>query len=270
MRTMYYETDSFLHRLDPLTKVIATAPLYLFLSLVTDPWTPAAFILLCLALILILGKIPLLGFLRTAVPLLLLVTGYLIIYPIAVRDELVVNSPVLFHLGPLVIYQAGVIFGLSVALRILAMIMLSLIFVLTTDAHDFVRALIQQWHLNYRLGYGVMAAYRFVPMLDTELSIIRAAHKIRGVSDRGGIRAQYERLRRYAIPLLASAIRRAERVALAMDARAFGAFPTRTYYKRFRFTSRDWLFIAVFWLISLGMIVALRAAGLMGHLTLAQ
>ena len=42
-----------------------------------------------------------------------------------------------------------------------------------------------------------------------------------------------------AIPLLASAIRHAERVALAMDARAFGAHPTRTERTLSRWRARD-------------------------------
>jgi energy-coupling factor transport system permease protein len=176
----------------------------------------------------------------------------------------------LFHLGPLTVYQAGVINGLIVILRTCALLSLSLLFTLTTDTSDFIRAMVQQWKLPYKLGYGALAAFRFLPMLQAEMQLIQAAHKVRGIADQGGIRVHYDRLRRYAIPLLATAIRRAERTALAMDGRAFGVFPTRSYYKQFRFTISDYLFIASFWLLNILIIVTLWRIGLLGPLSLLQ
>ena len=52
------------------------------------------------------------------------------------------------------------------------------------------------------------------------------------------------------MPLLAGAIRHAERVALAMDSRAFGAYPDRTERRLVPFRARDVVFIAAFWLAS--------------------
>ncbi|NCC31446.1 MAG: hypothetical protein EOM24_05385 [Chloroflexia bacterium] len=90
------------------------------------------------------------------------------------------------------------------------------------------RALVQQGRLPYKIGYGAMAAFRFVPMLQSELRVIQATHRVRGVAGGGGVRGAYTQARRYAVPLLATAIRQAERTALAMDGRAFGAYETRT------------------------------------------
>jgi energy-coupling factor transport system permease protein len=69
---------------------------------------------------------------------------------------------------------------------------------------------------------------------------------------------QYQRLLRTALPLLASAIRGAERKALAMDARAFGAFATRTYYRRLRFSFHDGLFVLAYWLVCIGTLALLN------------
>lgn len=115
-----------------------------------------------------------------------------------------------------------------------------------------------------------MAAYRFVPMLNFELTVIRAAHKIRGISDRGGLKAKFEQTKRYALPLLSTAIRKAERTALAMDSRAFGAFENRTYYRMQKFTLRDLLFILTFWIIGIVIIVTLKQLGLFGPLLVFQ
>lgn len=270
MKRLYHDSNSLLHRLNPLTKIVATAPVILFLALTTDPWTPAAYITLFGSTTVLLGNVPLYRYLKTIAPLLLLVTGFLITYPLAVDPARVAGTAVAIQLGPLEVRWGGLIFGLATALRILSLILGTLLFVLTTHSTDFIRALVQQWHLPYRIGYSAMAAYRFIPMLNSELAVIQSAHKVRGISDRGGLSAQYDRAKRYAVPLLATAIRKAERTALAMDSRAFGAFENRTYYRRFDFPWSDWLFVVLFWLVSLTIFGALRQAELLGPLVLIQ
>jgi ATP-binding cassette, subfamily B, bacterial len=71
-----------------------------FIALTTEPWTPLAFIGLIVVTILGLGRVPPGRFLRVALPLMLLMAGFLLIYPLVVREELVRNSPLLFEFGP--------------------------------------------------------------------------------------------------------------------------------------------------------------------------
>jgi energy-coupling factor transport system permease protein len=126
---------------------------------------------------------------------------------------------------------SAVQYGATVALRLAAILAMSSLFVVTTEPTQFVRALIHQAHLSPRLAYSVFAAYRFVPLVEVEFSTIRAAHQLRGGVGRRGPLAHIQELFGYAIPLLALAVRRGERVALAMECRAFGARPRRTYYR---------------------------------------
>lgn len=149
--------------------------------------------------------------------------------------------------------------GLSAALRILAVFALTLMFVLTTDPQDFARALVQQCGLPYRLGYVAVAAYRLVPRFAADVRTIRAAHMVRGA--KGGFGGAYGRLRRYSVPLLAGAVRHAERVALAMDSRAFGAHDRRTYLRRLRFARPDLAFVTLFWSASLALALLLHLPG---------
>jgi energy-coupling factor transport system permease protein len=115
-----------------------------------------------------------------------------------------------------------------------------------------------------------MAAFRFVPMLQNELRMIQAAHKIRGISEKGGPAAQFDRLKRYLIPLMATAIRRAERTALAMDGRAFGSQATRTYYQQMAFHARDLWFSLAWWSLCVLVVMGLCFAQLLGPLSLFQ
>jgi energy-coupling factor transport system permease protein len=268
--TYYIETTSLLHRLNPLTKLLMTLPPLLFLALTTDPWCPASFIVLVSLLILLIGRVPLRRFLRLALPPFLLLLSFLLSYPFLVRRELVEHSLLLWHSGPLMLYQAAIWLSVSATLRVYAFLMLSLPFTLTTEASDFIRALVQQWRLPYKLGYGVMAAFRFVPMLQSELHMIQAAHKIRGISEKGGPKAQFARLKRYLVPLMATAIRRAERTALAMDGRAFGAMATRTYYTRMHFSARDLWFSVSWYLLCLLVVILLWQTHLLGPLVFFQ
>ncbi|HEX9533383.1 MAG TPA: energy-coupling factor transporter transmembrane component T, partial [bacterium] len=70
-----------------------------------------------------------------------------------------------------------------------------------------------------------------LPMLGTEYLLIRGAQRIRGAPERRGIAGWAQQLVRYTIPLLAAALRRAERVAIAMETRALGSGMQRTYYR---------------------------------------
>jgi energy-coupling factor transport system permease protein len=82
--------------------------------------------------------------------------------------------------------------------------------------------LVQQAHVPERFAYGALAAYQAVPRFAEDLSTLRQARRIRGL--RGSWHP------RLLLGLLVLAIRHGDRLALAMDARAFGSGP-RTRYR---------------------------------------
>ncbi|SJN46308.1 Transmembrane component YkoC of energizing module of thiamin-regulated ECF transporter for HydroxyMethylPyrimidine [Microbacterium esteraromaticum] len=236
----------FLHHLNPLSKIGAVAPAMLVLIMVRDLATPAAFLALGYLIVLFGARLRL----RTAALMFLgMPIGIIAIglgFSLWVDTGIVDNTASLFRIGDWTLYSGALQIGFATALRLAAILALALIGGLTTTGPDLVRASIQQLHVPYRIGYSALAAYRFVPRFGYELSVIRAAHRIRG--HHGG-RGPFARLARgwgYIVPLLAGAIRHAERVALAMDSRAFGAYPTRTERYLVPFRARDWVFIAAF------------------------
>jgi energy-coupling factor transport system permease protein len=82
-------------------------------------------------------------------------------------------------------------------------------------------------------------------LLEVELQTIRAARQMRGGIGRGGLLDGVRDAFGYAIPLMASAVRRGERVALAMESRAFGALPARTYFRATSVGRADLAFVLV-------------------------
>lgn len=265
--TLYRPAESYLHQRNPLAKVLATVPAVTLVTITADPWPPVVFLLAATALLLVGGRVWLRRYLLVVGFVALTAFTHVPLYGLVARPEL--DPTIVAQLGPLRLTAGGVAVGLATALRICALASLALLYAFTTDVMDLVRASVQQWHVSYRFGYGLLAAYRFLPMLETELWTVQAAYRVRGVTHGWGPLGRLRALRRYAIPLFASAIRRAERVALAMDARAFGAFPTRTYRRRFQLGVGDYVLIVSCWLFTVCAAVVLWRVGLLTQLTIA-
>lgn len=258
---LFVETDSFLHRVNPLTKLLFTLVVMVLLTVIVDPITPLVVASLGLIAVAVLGNVPPLQVIRTLRPFLIVSFG------LFWTTALFYAGPTLplAHWGPLVLSKDGLAYGAVIMFRILAIFVASLLFTLTTDPTAFLEALVQQARVSPRFGYGIIAAYRFVPLFDNELASIQAAHRVRGVVSGGGLVAQYRRLVSHMVPLLAGGIRHAERVALAMDARGFGAASKRTYYRQSRFGWRDPVFAVGAGLILILLLAGLYAVGWLGQ-----
>lgn len=242
----------FLHALNPLAKLAAPLPAMLALIVTRGLAIPTVLILLSLALLLVGAR------LRARAVVLLLVGVPVLVAVLAVTFGVWVDpsrieagrpgaSVVLVEVGAWQFTLAAYLVGLATALRIAALLVLSLIAGLTTTGPELVRALVQNLRVPYRIGYTALAALRFVPRFGHELEVIRAAQRVRGLDHGRGPVAAVRRTLAVAIPLLAGAIRHAERVALAMDARAFGAHPTRTERTLSRWRARDTVFVGLAW-----------------------
>ena len=257
---VWHEADSYLHRLNPLTKLALTIPVAAVAVMHDEPLTPLVVAALTAIATWRLGSVPLSSIVT---PLgLSLLAGFGMFWTGLVFYAGPGASAAPVVPGPVRITEAGLVYALTMMSRLLAIVSASLLFVLTTNPVDFVIALIHQGRLPVRIGYAVFAAYRFVPLVQEELDNIRAAHQVRGAASGRGILARVRQTFGYAIPLLAISVRRAERVALAMESRGFGARPDRTYYRTTTLTRSDVLF-AVGAVAALAAIVGLpRALGL--------
>ncbi|VXB72828.1 energy-coupling factor transporter transmembrane protein EcfT [Plantibacter sp. T3] len=240
----------FLYRLNPLAKLGAPLPVMILLAFTRDPVTPALFIALAVVVILVGARLTRTVALLLFVALPLLVSIMSFSFGLWTDPSRVDQSVLLFQVGDYRFFLGALLVGLATALRLAALLLLACIGGLTSTGPEFVRAMIQQLHVPYRIGYTALAAYRFVPRFGHELEVIRSAHRVRGMAEGRGPIAAVRRAAGTVVPLLAGAIRHAERVALAMDSRAFGAHPQRTERTRIPFRTRDWCFMVAFWLVS--------------------
>ncbi|MEO5986909.1 MAG: energy-coupling factor transporter transmembrane component T, partial [Candidatus Limnocylindria bacterium] len=94
-----------------------------------------------------------------------------------------------------------------------------------------------------RFAIGALAALRQLPLLAREWEIIGMARRARGVDGGRSPVAAIRLLASRVFGLLVSAIRRGSRLALAMEARGFGAAPCRTVARPRRMRPSDWVWI---------------------------
>lgn len=234
--TLQYE-ETWLHRLNPAFKLVFFLSLFLILLFVHNPnvisnLTFVPFILVLFAT----GH-------RRKVIALLLIPFLLLFFSSA-------SSMMFFGQGSTTWWRWGIIHiteesffrGLHIGFRALNFALLGLLFALTTRPVFLFYSLIQQLKVPPRFAYSFMAAVRILPVMVEEFQQLRAALLIRGVKKKKGLQRVTQSIMLYAVPLLSQSIRRAHRIAVAMEAKQFDN-KERTYYYNQTFSKVDIYFV---------------------------
>ncbi|HEY6202873.1 MAG TPA: energy-coupling factor transporter transmembrane component T [Candidatus Limnocylindria bacterium] len=157
-------------------------------------------------------------------------------------------APLLIGAASLGIFNAVLsqspVSGAAIALRIIGVSLAGMLAVATIDPTDLADALVEHAHAPSRFVVGALAAFRLFPLFSREWDVLGLARRARGIE---ADRTYVDRLRAFpgrALGLLVAAIRRATRLALAMDARGFGAQPCRTLARPRALTLPDAVLVA--------------------------
>ena len=233
-----------LGRVSPVVK-LAIAVLWLVgLALTIRVAPPLILAVVAVAAGLWLGRIPLRTMARGLAPLWIAAVGVGLSNTIFAAANGDPTAAELLRIGPVRIAVDAAAGGVALVGRVLAIAAVGAVFTLTTDATRLADSLVQQARVSPRFAYGALAAYQAIPRFGEDLTTLRQARRVRGL--RGGWHPGL------LIGVLVLAIRHADRMALAMDARAFGSGP-RTHYRVVRWS---WLDLVV----GAGAIVALVVA----------
>lgn len=228
-----------LARANPVAKLAAAAVLMLALFASLD-WLTAAIVLLGLVpAVAISGLRP--GALLARSWLLLLAAISIGVFNVLFAAEQV--GPIVVEIGPIAIGAQTLVDGVGLALRLVAIVLAGLLATATTQPTDLADSLVQQLHVSPRFAIGALAALRLLPLLGQEWQALAMARRARGVE---AGRSPIAALRLFAgqlLALLVGAIRRGTRMALAMEARGFGALPCRTSARIHRMRRLDWAWI---------------------------
>lgn len=243
----YYPGDSFLHRLDARAKLLLL--LGLMVELFVFSSAPAYGLFTALTLFLMLRSgVPLRMLLRSLRPLWWIILFTFAIHLFSTPGEEIGR---LWLLAPT---WEGLARGVFISLRLALLILLSSLLTFTTSPlklTDAMEALLSPFRRvgvpAHELAMMMTIALRFVPTLIEETDRIMKAQKARGADfETGGLLRRVQALVPILVPLFLSAFRRADELALAMEARCYRGGVGRTQMKVLRATSLDYLAAALF------------------------
>ena len=128
--------------------------------------------------------------------------------------------------------------AISVFLRSFSLISLSSGYILSVSPYDIIRALMQNWHLNYRFGFSLFAGWNTIPLLKRDIEIAQKAQEIRGA----GQKKRRFSLTKLPITILSGAILHGERLSLSMAGRGLEEARERTFIHAIPWTRKDSLY----------------------------
>lgn len=252
----YYTTTSPIHALDARVKLICTL-IYMLSCLFVDSIPTLVLAATAMGCTIVVSKVPprqLLGQLKPLV-LFLIITSLINLF-------LVQTGPLVLQLGPLLIHGDGVSAALLYTLRFFLLLLAGSLLTLTTTPvaiSDAAEKLLSPFE---RLGVPVSQvslvltiALRFVPTLSQEAEHIVAAQTARGAElENKGALAYARACVPLVVPLFASALRHADNLSRAMDARCYTG-GKRTHYHVLRLNAqRDYPALAALLLYVIALI----------------
>jgi energy-coupling factor transporter transmembrane protein EcfT len=264
--------DSPLARRNPTVKLAVLFLASMALLFVLDPVTPAVIYLAGFIGAAIGGRLPLRTLLAVQLPFFAFAAGVLTI------NVLSRPGTVLWEEGPVRLTVEGLVVGAALAGRTLAIGILSVGFLLTTDSLALMTSLHQNARLGARPSYALMAGHRLLQQLPGEWAAIRAAQSVRapvrractvhqgtvrqGTVRQGTVRHGPGAFGRAGFALLVQSIRRGERMAQSLESRGLGLTP-RTVWRPVHVTSVDLAFGAA---VLAGLATVIGVAGALGLL----
>lgn len=232
MLGQYFPGNSFVHRLDPRSKIVLT------LTFITSIFLAADYIAyltvgLFICLIVVVSGIPAKIVLRSIKPL------WVILLLTAGIHLLMTPGKAIVAWGPLSITEEGVRQGVQMSARLIYLILISSLLTFTTspialtDAIERLLSPLKRIKLPvHELAMMMTIALRFVPTLLEETDRIMKAQMARGADfSSGNILKRAQNLVPILVPLFISAFRRADELATAMEARCYRGGENRTRMK---------------------------------------
>ena len=250
----YVPTGSALHRLDPRVKFLAMA----FITTTFMAQKRIEMIiagLICVLILFVVAKINLRYALRSLIPILPLFVFVLIMqllfYPH--KQALESGEVIIWRWKGMIISLASLLSIGTMALRMVAIVLLFTLFTSLADVSDLTHGVDGLLRPFQRMGLPahevalmLLVAFRFVPILGQELERLLKAQAARGGEfSRGWGLKRIRQTFPLFVPLFVAALRRAEELAVAMEARGYAGGQGRTRLINLHMRHLDWLSLII-------------------------
>ncbi|MCI5828531.1 MAG: energy-coupling factor transporter transmembrane protein EcfT [Lachnospiraceae bacterium] len=254
----YYPTGSVIHRMDPRVKLFGTL-VFLISVFAYKGIIGFAIVTLFLAAVIGISKVPFRYMIKglKAIMILMLIT--------ALFNLFLTPGEVLLQIWKLKITKEGVLSAIRMAIRLTYLILGTSLMTLTTTPNQLTDGLekalrpLAKIHVPvHEIAMMMSIALRFIPILIEETDKIMKAQMARGASfDEGNIIKKAKSLIPLLVPLFVSAFRRANDLAMAMEARCYCGGDGRTKMKPLRYQSLDYMAYMIL-ILYLALLLVLR------------
>lgn len=237
----YYPAESRIHRLDPRVKIVCTL-LFLVSLFIQNSLLGYVIATLYLGVVIHLSKVPLKYIVKGLKPVVIL-----LLFTVVMNIFLTQGGEVLVQFWVFTISENGLRSSVFMAVRLMCLVAGSSIMTFTTSPNGLTDGMEKLLHPLNRVGVPVhevammmSIALRFIPILLEETDKIMKAQMARGADfESGNIIQRAKAMIPILVPLFVSAFRRANDLAMAMEARCYHGGEGRTKMKPLRYKSRD-------------------------------
>lgn len=258
----FFPIDSPLHKLDPRTKILSLIVMIITIFL-ADSYITYGITIIFTMTIIFLSKVPLKMYFKSLKPIWFVIIFTALLNMFLTQGEIIY----IFGIKTYIKYE-GVYLAIKMAIRLVLLILASSALTYTTSPialTDGIESLFKPFAKigfpAHELAMMMSIAIRFIPTLIEETEKIIKAQKARG-SDigSGSLIKKIKALIPMLIPLFISAFRRADDLAVAMEARCYQGGTNRTRLKQIRYKKTDF-FAAIIVTVFLGSMIALNCFG---------
>ncbi len=243
----YVPRNSFLHKLNPISKIIFLI-IFTFFVFSIESLIFLSIVFIFIFLLAMLSKMSIKS-LYYKLKWILILTIFSIILNIffnAIPNE---ESQVLFYMFNLTflpIRRLAAYYALRNALWILILFLSTIIFTHTTSMKDFVYALMKTG-VSYKYMFAFMVGLRYIPLIQQEARTIALAQRARGFGREkvNTFKKAYNFTKERLITILISILRKGDITAISMENRCFGLYKTRTNLIEIHYRKRDIIFLSL-------------------------
>lgn len=236
----YLPGDSFIHKLDPRVKILLSF-VYIIVLFVVNNFYGYIFVTVFTLLTILVAKVPFKYLFKGIKPII-----WIIIFT-GVLNAVLTPGNVIYALGPIKITDKGLYLSGFMVLRLIFLILGTSLLTLTTSPialTDGIERLLNPLKKigvpAHELAMMMTIALRFIPTLLDETDKIMKAQMARGADfESGNIINRAKNLVPILVPLFISSFRRADELAMAMEARCYHGGEGRTRLKVLKLTGKD-------------------------------
>ncbi|AXM88754.1 energy-coupling factor transporter transmembrane protein EcfT [Anoxybacillus ayderensis] len=249
----YVPGHSFIHRLDPRTKLLLMFIYVFIVFLANNGWT-YGILTLFTCLLLFLSRIPFSFMIRGLKPVL-----WVIVFTFFLHVLLTKEGNIVFQWLGMEVYDKAIQQGAFISLRFLLLIVVTTLLTLTTtpievtDGMESLLAPLKKWNVPvHELALMMSISLRFIPTLMEETEKIMKAQTARGVDfSSGPLQERMKAMTALLVPLFISAFKRAEELAVAMEVRGYRGGQNRTKWRELTWGRIDTAFMIFIGLLAI-------------------